>query len=102
MIEDIKNIESRGEYRAVFFLFPKMKIMGHVYVKIQLPRPMQRIARGQPAIRTVVEDAVAVRIESGGHVDGLAGIRLQGNAQSEQAGGLESPDKSTFVQPVYV
>src|SRR6267378_136284 len=85
MIQDIENIESCGEYGTVFFLFLEMEIVSNVDVKIQKTRPVQRIARRQSAIRPVVENTVAVRIESCDYVDRLAGIRLKRNAETEKA-----------------
>src|SRR6267378_3336257 len=55
---------------------------GHIVRMIQKTRPVQRIARRQSAVRSIVENAVAVRIETGDYIDRLAGIRLKRNAET--------------------
>ena len=85
MIQDIENIESRGQYGTVFFLFLEMEIVSDVDVKIQKTRPVQRIARREAAVWPVVENAVTIRIESGDDVDRFPGVGLQSNAETEEA-----------------
>ena len=41
VIEDVEDVKGSGEHRPVFFLFFKMKIVGHVHVQIHKPRPVQ-------------------------------------------------------------
>src|SRR5258708_35255435 len=85
MIQDIENIESRGQYGTVFFLFLEMEIVSDVDVKIQKTRPVQRIARRQSAIRAVVENTVTIRIESGDYIDRLARVRLKRDPEAQEA-----------------
>src|SRR5258708_14128730 len=99
MIQDIENIESRGQYGTVFFLFLEMEIVSDVHVKIQKTRPVQRIARRQSAIRPVVVNTLTIRIKSSDYVHRLACIRLTRNPEADMTRPPQRTEQLTIVAP---
>jgi hypothetical protein len=52
--------------------------------KLKSPVRAEKLRGASPAVQTVVEHAVTVRIEPGGYIDRLAGVCLKCDSEAEE------------------
>jgi hypothetical protein len=100
MIQNIERIQGERNHLGLFLRLRKGKIVRKIEVEIDQARTRHRIAGDSRG--AIVEYAVEIVVGASRDIDRLAGIKRQGDSQSEEPSGLCRRQQIEFVQPVVV